>query len=579
MTFRNNDRLKTKKILHNFKMSEEIEKDFLSLNLRLRQREDDYTVNENIKIFSGTYNLKGKNLDESLLPWFCFHEPCDLYVLGFQELCELSTTSLIINNDWLEREQLLIQNLNQTLCTQKKLNLTFIKLVRLWGIALVIYSTKELAKSINDIITDSVATGILNTLGNKGSVAISLKIHESRFCFLSSHFASDTEQLERRNADYRYTIEKLKLYSESINDLIDFDSHNFTIWLGDFNYRINNLPLDKTLELIYNNDFEQLLKYDQLSGQLEKKRVFIDFQEGKIKFKPTYKYAVKEDTYDIITNSNGQSSISGSGSSKVKLPSWTDRILWKLSYGTNAKLIQYSCINTITISDHKPVYAIFNVDCKRIDLKMQKKIYDSLLKESDRRKNEERPRICLLTQPPEVNFGELTFYQKMFLSIEMKNEGKSIASVDTELHINGPKLTDDQIYFVNNHFGSSPSITSKKLTSLLNEWFKIKRTKIDILNPGQSFIIEITNYFSNTNIARLNSQRHLDDILIIKCLNGNDLFVNICCDYVPSIMGVSLKALSCLDNDKAFKDCEHVLIKHIESEVYKSENLIDKCKF
>ena len=428
---------------------------------------------------------------------------------------------------------------------------------------------------------DSVATGILNTLGNKGSVAISFKIYETRFCFLSSHFASDTDHLERRNADYRYSIEKLKFYSEKSNEHVDFDSHNFIAWVGDFNYRLNNISLDETLDLIFKSDFQSLLKYDQLRNQIEQKKVFNNFQEGTIKFKPTYKYTVKEDTYDIIKNSSGQASISGSGSSKVKLPSWTDRVLWKTNDGTSAKLIQYSCINTITISDHKPVYALFNVECKRIDLKKQKKIYDNLLKESDRKKNEERPRISLLTQPPELNFGEISFYQRKELNFAIKNEGLSIASVDIESHLNGPNLFEGQICFIYNHFHDfkSPISLKPKELQVLNEWFKIKRTKVDLIKQGQIFVFEVFNNFSNINIARLNRQRHLDDILIVKCLNGNDLFVNVCCQFVPSIMGISLKALSLLEDNKPFTEYDAEFIQNIEKKVFDIENLLDKCKF
>lgn len=559
-------------------MTSELENDIRSLNFRLKQREDEYTIKEKIKIFCGTFNLKGRSLDESLEPWFCFHEPCDLYVLGFQELCELSTSSVLLNNDWVDREQALIQHLNGVFSINKKLNLEFLKLNRLWGIVLVIYARHELVKSISDTMMDSVATGILNTLGNKGSVAISFKIHESRFCFLSSHFASDTEHLERRNADYRYTTEKLKLYSERSNSLVDFDSHNLIVWLGDFNYRLNNLPLDKTLELIYKNDFDELLKYDQLTSQLSQKRVFEDFKEGKVKFRPTYKYAVREDKYDIITNSTGQSSISGSGSSKIKLPSWTDRVLWKLADGESCKLLQYSCINTITLSDHKPVYAMLNAEVKRIDVKKQKQIYDSLLKESDRKKNEERPRISLLTQPPELNFGPLSYYQRKCMSFEIKNDGKSAASVEIDLHINNSKLNEGQICFINNHFTSKTSLTEKKLQSVLNEWIKLKRAKFDYLKPEQTFTFEVLNNFSNTNIARLNRQKHLDDILIVKCVNGNDLFVNVCCDYLPTIIGVSLKVLSVLDNDKPYIEYESEYIKNIENEIYADENRLDICK-
>ena len=43
-------------------------------------------------------------------------------------------------------------------------------------------------------------------------------------------------------------------------------------------------------ELIAENNYELLLKSDQLRQQQQKRRAFADFQEGEIKFKPTYKY-------------------------------------------------------------------------------------------------------------------------------------------------------------------------------------------------------------------------------------------------------------------------------------------------
>ena len=42
--------------------------------------------------------------------------------------------------------------------------------------------------------------------------------------------------------------------------------------------------------MIAENNYELLLKSDQLRQQQQKRRAFVEFQEGDIKFKPTYKY-------------------------------------------------------------------------------------------------------------------------------------------------------------------------------------------------------------------------------------------------------------------------------------------------
>lgn len=299
-----------------------------SLTNFVSEHESEYIIIENVKIFSGTYNLCGRDFSkESLQSWFCLHDLCDVYVLGFQELCELSTTSFLLNNDWVDREERLIDCLNRDLTKNTELKL--LKKVRLWGIFLVVYVKKSIIPNISEIMSNTVATGILNTLGNKGSVGISLKLFETRLCFLCSHFNSDTDNIARRNADYKITCDQM--YFRSSDDDNSFalaiDNHDFVVWLGDFNYRLEKLSLEDTIDLIKQHSFETLLKYDQLIDQISKKRVFHDYMEGRIRFKPTYKFSVGKDEYDVIINANGVPTVAGSGSggSKQKLPSWTGK--------------------------------------------------------------------------------------------------------------------------------------------------------------------------------------------------------------------------------------------------------------
>jgi hypothetical protein len=67
--------------------------------------------------------------------------------------------------------------------------------------------------------------------------------------------------------------------------------------------------------------------------------------EAPLNFKPTYKFDIGTDIYDT--------------SAKKRIPSWTDRILYKPS--ENIACVAYNSDVTIMTSDHKPVYATFLV--------------------------------------------------------------------------------------------------------------------------------------------------------------------------------------------------------------------------
>jgi len=117
---------------------------------------------------------------------------------------------------------------------------------------------------------------------------------------------------------------------------------DFVFWAGDFNYRINGTR-DIIDNLLENNMHRILINNDQLMMLMQYDPLFKGLKEGPITFRPTYKFDKESDTYDT--------------SAKRRIPSWTDRILYKAQ--TNVGLISYSSAQNIRTSDHRPVYSTF----------------------------------------------------------------------------------------------------------------------------------------------------------------------------------------------------------------------------
>ena len=81
--------------------------------------------------------------------------------------------------------------------------------------------------------------------------------------------------------------------------------------------------------------------------------MFTGFQEGKIKFPPTYRMERGKGNNWNYNNKKNQN------------PSWTDRVLWRSCQGKHnrVKLEQYTAAHELVQSDHRPVHASFIVGC------------------------------------------------------------------------------------------------------------------------------------------------------------------------------------------------------------------------
>ncbi|XP_020551161.1 type IV inositol polyphosphate 5-phosphatase 11 isoform X3 [Sesamum indicum] len=147
--------------------------------------------------------------------------------------------------------------------------------------------------------------------------------------------------VEERNSELRHISQSL--FSKSWNPYAK--PPQVTVWLGDLNYRLQGINTFPARNLIHRNLHGLLTCKDQLLQEAERGQVFNGYYEGTLSFKPTYKYDVGSSEYDT--------------SEKVRVPAWTDRILYKVEDKDNvdACLHLYESVDGIYSSDHKPVKA------------------------------------------------------------------------------------------------------------------------------------------------------------------------------------------------------------------------------
>ena len=99
------------------------------------------------------------------------------------------------------------------------------------------------------------------------------------------------------------------------------------------------------IDALLENDMHDVLVHnDQLKWSMGQKLIDTTFVEPPLNFRPTYKYDFHSDVYDSST--------------KARIPSWTDRILYAPE---GLQCLAYNADETIKTSDHRPVYATFMV--------------------------------------------------------------------------------------------------------------------------------------------------------------------------------------------------------------------------
>ncbi|XP_058725251.1 type IV inositol polyphosphate 5-phosphatase 11 [Vicia villosa] len=220
---------------------------------------------------------------------------------------------------------------------------TLIGKATMQSLQLFLFGPKNAQSFIQELKVDKQSIGGCGGIigRKKGAVAIRINYKGIRLVFISCHLSAHGYNVEERNAECRHISHTL--FSKNWNPY-SRPSH-VTIWLGDLNYRLQGIDTHPARNLIDKDLHYELHGNDQLLQQAGEGQIFNGFCEGTLTFKPTYKYNKGSSNYDT--------------SYKVRVPAWTDRILFKIEDSDNveATLHSYESLDQIYGSDHKPVKA------------------------------------------------------------------------------------------------------------------------------------------------------------------------------------------------------------------------------
>ncbi|XP_054718881.1 inositol polyphosphate 5-phosphatase K-like [Uloborus diversus] len=300
-----------------------------------------------LKLHLMTWNVVGRPPIEDLRIALGLEEPVDLshlpdiYGLGLQEVsCKPQDliAEIIIEDPWDVGFREILS----------KYEYVKLKQIRLQGMVLYLFCKREHVTHLRGIQTCYTRTGLGGMWGNKGGVSIRFSAYGCSICIVNSHLAAHDAEIKQRIEDYNSVLDHQKFVDPLTENII---THDYTFWIGDLNFRIDDFTSDEIEHLIQKKSLSQLLAKDQLRKVMKLGQAFSEFTETPPAFLPTFKFFIDRDEYDRTK----------------RKPAWTDRILFR--YTSNAyenvtlslKQLHYESHPVYVQSDHKPVSSSFSL--------------------------------------------------------------------------------------------------------------------------------------------------------------------------------------------------------------------------
>lgn len=378
-----------------------------------------YTKIENIKILSGTWNVgQGKASQDSLTSWLgSVASDVGLVVVGLQEVemgagfLAMSAAKETVGLEGSSAGQWWLDMIDKTLdegSTFKRIGSR-----QLAGLVIAVWVKTNITLHVGDVDAAAVPCGFGRAIGNKGAVALRVRVYDRIMCFVNCHFAAHLDAVGRRNSDFDYVYRTMSFSrptnllnttpagtsasipmfrgtnpAEGIPELSEAD---MIVFLGDLNYRLDDISYDEARDFVSQRCFDWLRERDQLRAEMEAGNAFQGMREAVITFPPTYKFE------------RHQAGLAGYDSGeKKRIPAWCDRILYRdsrsssvaecnLEYPVVSSVLQYEACMDVTDSDHKPVRCIFSTDIARVDEPIRRQEFGEILESNEKIK-------CLLKE-------------------------------------------------------------------------------------------------------------------------------------------------------------------------------------
>lgn len=213
----------------------------------------------------------------------------------------------------------------------------------------------------------------------------------------------------------------------------------------------------------------------------------------------------------------------------------------------------YTSHQRVLSSDHKPLDAIFTLTYDAVDSDLKMKIQQEVARELDRAENECRPVVTVVVDPGHdidsgaeskidfpgfqgVNLGEIRYDRRQSRNITVANTGRVPATIG----------------FVDR------SVERGQSGGVAPLWLKIEFDRASdnenanpnalreyTLQPGDAANVEFTAHVTDTSqVRRLNDGvESLDDVLVLRILNGRDYFLPVRGTWLQSAFGRSLDKL------------------------------------